>query len=111
MEIILAASCRSLTGSIATGYGYAIKKQGKKFISKQNSRGSVPAWGRLAFIIRCAELAQGKLTISDVRLPVKEFRAAILEAGKQPGFELSCRDGRKTLNAADVLYYQQMYNL
>ena len=111
MDIILNPTCKSFTGSFGCGYGYAIQKQRKKYVAKRNSNGTVPAWGRLAFIIRCAELAQGKLTISDVRLTVKEFRAAILEAGKQPGFELSCRDGRKTLNAADVLYYQQMYNL
>ena len=111
MEVILSPFCKELTGTITSVCGYAIQKQGGKYVAKRNSRGAIPYWGRLAFIIHCAKLAQQRLYLADIRVTAMEFRTAIVEARKEFGFELGCRKSTDTLNAADVLYYQQMYNL
>ena len=80
MEIILSKQCESLTGSLGQGFGYFIVRRGKRFFS-QRSRHSVPPDGHWRFILTCAQLAQNKLHIVDIRVSGKEFKAAISEAG------------------------------
>ena len=80
MEIILSKQCESLTGSLGQGFGYFIVRRGKRFFS-QRSRHSVPPDGHWRFILTCAQLAQNKLHIVDIRVSGKEIKAAISEAG------------------------------
>ena len=81
MEIILSKQCESLTGSLGRGFGYHIQKRKNGFFSKRNSKGVVPPDGHWRFIVTCAQLAQNKLHIVDIRVSGKEIKAAISEAG------------------------------
>ena len=104
MEIILSNQCQSLTGALGQGFGYSIQKQHGKFVSKRNSKGPIPRDGHLRFILACAELAQMKLHISDIRVPSWEFRTALCEAG----LPLSgARDIRHELSATDIINYRR----
>ncbi len=79
MEIILSKQCESLTGSLGRGFGYFIVRRGKRFFS-QRSRHSVPPEGHWRFILTCAELAQNKLHIADIRVSREELKQAMYEA-------------------------------
>ena len=79
MEIILSKQCESLTGSLGRGFGYFIVRRGKRFFS-QRSRHSVPPEGHWRFILTCAQLAQNKLHIADIRVSREELKQAMYEA-------------------------------
>ena len=79
MEIILSKQCESLTGSLGRGFGYFIVRRGKRFFS-QRSRQSVPPDGHWRFILTCAQLAQNKLHIADIRVSREELKQAMYEA-------------------------------
>ncbi len=79
MKIILSKQCESLTGSLGRGFGYFIVKRGDSFFS-QRSRHSVPPDGHWRFILTCAELAQHKLHIADIRVGWLELQTALYEA-------------------------------
>lgn len=79
MEIILSKQCESLQGSLGRGFGYFIVRRGKRFFS-QRSRHSIPPDGHWRFILTCAQLAQNKLHITDIRVPREELKQALYEA-------------------------------
>ena len=79
MKIILSKQCESLTGSLGRGFGYFIVRRGKRFFS-QRSRHSVPPDGHWRFIVTCAQLAQSKLHIADIRVSREELKQAMYEA-------------------------------
>lgn len=85
MEIILSKQCESITGSLGEGFGYAIQRRtnhdGKtRFWGVRQSNGKIPMDGHLRFIFTCAELAQAKLHITDIRVSGYELKAALNEA-------------------------------
>ena len=85
MEIILAPTCESLTGSLNKTHGYYIRKQQKKnskprFFGQRSSKGSVPPDGHWRFIADCAELAASGLIIADIRVSHDELFDALIEA-------------------------------
>ena len=89
MEIILSKQCKSLTGSLGRGFGYFIvarwsRKDVKFRFYSQRSKWDVPADGHLRFIFACAQLAQMKTHITDIRVPRKELAQALAEAGYSP---------------------------
>ena len=79
MRIILSEQCESLTGTLGRGYGYFIVKRGEAFYS-QRSRHYVPEDGHWRFIVLCAELAQNKLYIADIKVSREEVKKALYEA-------------------------------
>ena len=79
MEIILSQQCESLTGSLGRGFGYFIVKRKRRFYSVR-SKHSVPPDGHWRFILTCAQLAQNKLHIVDVKVPREELKSALYEA-------------------------------
>ena len=86
MEIILSKHCQALTGSLGRGFGYFIvgrwsRKDVKFRFYSQRSKWNVPKDGHLRFIFACAELAQMKTHITDIRVSRKELTDAIWEAG------------------------------
>ena len=111
MEIILSKQCESLTGTLGRGYGYCIQKQKDKFVSKRNSKGVVPNDGHLNFILTCADLAQSKLHIADIRVSAKEFRQACWQADRWYGAEVAKAKDSHVFNANDVLRFKQKWNL
>ena len=86
MEIILTKQCESLSGSLGKGFGYFIvgrwsRKDVRFRYYSQRSKWDVPTDGHIRFIIACAELAQMKTHITDIRVSRGELRDAIWEAG------------------------------
>ena len=81
MQIILSKQCESLTGSLGRGFGYAIVKRGNRFFAQRgNHNVSVPPDGHWRFIVTCAELAQNKLHIADIKVSREEVKKALYEA-------------------------------
>ena len=111
MEIILSKQCESLTGTLGRGYGYCIQKQKDKFVSKRNSKGSIPPDGHLRFILTCTTLAQAKLHIADIRVSAKEFRQACWQADRWYGAEVAKAKDSHVFNANDVLRFKQKWSL
>lgn len=108
MQIFLSKQCESLTGSLGSGYGYAVQKQKGGYYGKRNSKGNVPPDGHLRFILKCAELARMKLHIVDIRVPRIELQVALMEAGQYPA---SLRITQPEFNAEQVFNFKQKYKL
>ena len=108
MQLFLSKQCESLTGSLGSGYGYAVQKQRGGYYAKRNSKGIVPPDGHLRFILKCAELARMKMHIVDIRVPRLELQVALMEAGQYPA---SLRITQTELNAEQVINFKQRYKL
>ena len=80
MKIILSKQCESLTGMLNSSLGYHIEHRKNGFFSKRNQRGIVPPEGHWRFILTCAQLAQSKLHIADIRVSREELKQAMYEA-------------------------------
>ena len=80
MKIILSKQCESLTGMLNSSLGYHIEHRKNGFFSKRNQRGIVPPDGHWRFILTCAQLAQNKLYIADIRVSREELKQAMYEA-------------------------------
>ena len=80
MKIILSQQCESLTGMLNSSLGYHIEHRKNGFFSKRNQRGIVPPDGHWRFILTCAQLAQNKLHIADIRVSREELKQAMYEA-------------------------------
>ena len=115
MEIILSKQCEALTGSLGKGFGYSIQRRrdhkGRYHFYSQRSKWNVPRDGHLRFIFTCAELAQMRLHISDIRVPRKELAQALAEAGyKQDSNNvLGDNDLPEILSAADIIKIHRYY--
>lgn len=80
MEIFLSSTCKSLTGTLGRGFGYYIRSTKKGRFFGQRSKHSVPPDGHWRFIVACAQLAQAKLHIADIRVTNRELYEALREA-------------------------------
>ena len=101
MEIFLSKQCESLTGSLGRGFGYYIRSTKKGRYFGQRSKHSVPTDGHWRFIVTCAQLAQNKLHIADIKVSREELKQALLEAGHHTAMwhlELSIYNARDILN-------------
>ena len=113
MTIILSQQCESLTGTLGRGYGYCIEsrrtKKGSLYhYAKRNSKGPVPPSGHWRFIVLCAQLAQNRLHIADIRVKREELKQALYEAG----CFIAMQNLRKDIyNARDILNLKTTYSL
>ena len=80
MEIILARTCKSITGSLGKSYGYSITKRDGKFYSIRSPKGPRIRDGHLRFIFACAELARDGFLIADIDIRGEELLQAAREA-------------------------------
>lgn len=111
MELILSENVKSLTGSLGNGFGYSIRRRGKRFFAMKAPKGNVPPNGHLRFILACAELAQYGLHVTDISITAGEFKKAISEAKLMYGDALVKKSRRLKLNAEDVINYKKRYGL
>ena len=126
MEVILANTCLSFTGSPDRTLGYSIQRRKDGFFAKRNSKGFVPKDGHWNFICLCAELAQKHLYLSDIRVSHQELSEALSEAGLAPslrdsdipGFRDSglpssgaSDDSSKFFSASDILTLKERISL
>ena len=114
MEIFLSKQCESLTGSLGQGFGYHIQKRKNGFFAKRNSYGDIPRDGHLKFILSCAELAQSKLHITDIRVPSEELMYALWKAGRETLGDYIFTEPDKfpeTFHADDIVKFKNDYSL
>ena len=114
MEIILSTQCESLQGTLDAGLGYFIVKRGKRFYS-QRSRHFVPSDGHWRFIVTCAQLAQNKLHIADIKVGWLELESALYEAhhfiAKQQVRKNFAYQAKLTYDARDILNLKTTFSL
>ena len=112
MEIILSKQCESLIGALGKGYGYYIRraphKDGSVRFFSQRSKWDVPAGGHMRFIFTCAEIAQAKLHITDVKVTNRELFEALREAKH---FIAAQNIKLKTYNAQDIINLKNTFGL
>ena len=119
MEIFLTKQCKALTGSLGKGYGYFIQRRRSydgsvRFFSQRSKHPPIPADGHLRFIFACAELAQMKTHIADIRVSREELRKALDEAYQGDHCALlshHCDNLPEPLSATDVLTLKEKLNL
>ena len=120
MEIILSKQCEALYGSLGKGYGYYIRRAtdengSVRFFSQRSKHPPIPYDGHLRFIFACAELAQLKTHIADIRVPSRELCRALWEAGyyhlasRYPEFASSASESPDILSAADIINFRREY--
>lgn len=80
MEIILARTCKSLTGSLGKSYGYSVRRSGKQFFSVRSPKGPRIRDGHLRFIFACADMAQYNFHIANIDVEGEELLQAAREA-------------------------------
>ena len=110
MEIILSKQCESISGSLAGGFGYYIRRAPSKdgsvrFFSQRSKHRPIPADGHLRFIFACAEIAQAKLHITDIRVSGYELKAALQEDVLLAS--ALCVDVDNEYSAAEVLQFKK----
>ena len=109
MEIILSKQCESLTGSLGQGFGYFIVNRKGRFYAVR-SKHSVPPDGHWRFIVACAQLAQNKLHIADVKVANRELFEALREANLPSPAFLNWNNV-EIYNAADILNLKTTFGL
>ena len=107
MEIILSKNCLSLTGMLERGTGYFLVKRKERFYGQRSKYGAPPD-GHWRFIVLCAELAQNKLHIADIRVSREELKQALYEAHLFIAMQNLRLD---TYNANDILNLKTTFGL
>ena len=115
MQIILSRQCESLTGYLGQGFGYHIQRRSEhngkvSFWGVRKSKGAVPNNGHWRFILACANLAQNKLHIADVKVTNRELYEALREANLPTPAFLNWNNV-EIYNASDILNFKNKYNL
>ena len=115
MQLFLSKQCESLTGSLGSGYGYAVQKRKSGFYGVRNTRGTVPPDGHWRFIVACAQLACAKLHVTDIEVHWMELQTALYEAHLFQASEHVRRNYadkcKATYNAADILNLKTTFGL
>ena len=117
MEIILSKKCEALTGSLGKGFGYYIRRATDEngsvhFFSQRSKHPPIPRDGHLRFIFACADLAQMKTHIADIRVSRKELIYALWEAGYKTAGDYVYMEPRKfpeIFSASDIINYRRDY--
>ena len=120
MEIILTKQCEALTGSLGKGFGYYIRRArhedgSVRFFSQRSKHPPIPRDGHLRFIFACAELAQLKTHISDIRVSRMELSDALWEArfshliSRCSEFASSVSESPKIFSAADIINFRRKF--
>ena len=95
--------------------GYYIRSTKKGKFYAQRSKHFVPPDGHWRFIVICAELAQNKLYIADVKVTNRELESALYEAHYFIAYQVvrknfAYRD-KTTYNAEDILNLKTTFGL
>ena len=97
------------------GLGYHLEQRKNGFFAKRNSKGHVPPDGHWRFIVLCAELAQNKLYITDVKVDWLELQSALFEAKCFTASEQVRRNyaekNKATYDARDILNLKTPFGL
>ena len=107
MEIILARTCKSITGSLGKSYGYSITKRDGKFYSIRSPKGPRIRDGHLRFIFACAEMAKDGFLIADIDIRGEE----LLQAAREANVEMETILPDVQYNAHDIRRIKTYYEL
>lgn len=107
MEIILARTCKSITGSLGKSYGYSITKRDGKFYSIRSPKGPRIRDGHLRFIFACAELARDGFLIADIDIRGEE----LLQAAREADVEMETILPDEHYDAHDIRRIKTYYGL
>ena len=107
MEIILAKTCKSLTGSLGRIYGCSITRRDGKFVSIRNPKGPRIRDGHLRFIFACAELARDGFLVADIDIRGEE----LLQAAREADVEMETILPDVQYNAHDIRRIKTYYEL
>lgn len=107
MEIILARTCKSITGSLGKSYGYSITKRDGKFYSIRSPKGPRIRDGHLRIIFTCAELARDGFLIADIDIRGEE----LLQAAREANVEMETILPDVQYNAHDIRRIKTYYDL
>ena len=107
MEIILAKTCKSITGSLGKSFGYSITKRDGKFYSIRSPKGPRIRDGHLRFIFACAELARDGFLIADIDIRGEE----LLQAAREADVEMETILPDVQYNAHDIRRIKTYYGL
>ena len=115
MVVYLSEQCESLRGSLGNHLGYALQHQRGKFVSKRNSKGTIPPDGHWRFILACAKLAQNKLYATDIQISWTELYDALYEAlyfiSAGHVKRLAENGVKRTYNATDIINLKHTFSL
>lgn len=107
MEIILARTCKSITGSLGKSYGYSITKRDGKFYSIRSPKGPRVRDGHLRFIFACARMARDGFLIADIDIRGEE----LLQAAREAHVELESIESEEHYDAHDIRRIKTYYEL
>lgn len=115
MEVILSNQCEALSGTIQRNLGYHLTMRGKRCFAKRYSKGSVPSYGHWAFIVLCAQMAQQKLYVTDIKINWLELQTALYEAKCFTASEMVRRNyadkGKAYYDADDIINLKITFGL
>jgi hypothetical protein len=115
MKVILSNQCEAISGTIQRKLGYHLTMRGKSCFAIRNSKGSVPSYGHWAFIVLCAQMAQQRLHITDIKINWLELQTALYEAKCFTASEMVRRNyadkGKANYDAADILNLKTTFSL
>ena len=81
MELILSKHCEDISGSLGRQFGYHISHRKNGFFVIRNAKSKVPPDGHWKMICACANLAEMKLHVTDIKVSADEVADALSEAG------------------------------
>ena len=114
MELILSKHCEDISGSLGRQFGYHISHRKNGFFVIRNAKSKVPPDGHWKMICACANLAEMKLHVTDIKVSADEVADALSEAGlTTPGYCLRAypEDYPKEFNTNDILNFKKRFNL
>ena len=114
MELILSKHCESLTGCLGRQFGYHIKHRKNGFFAERNPNSEVPPDGHWKMICACADLAEMKLHVTDIKVNAEEVAVALKEAGlTTPAYCLYAypADYPQVFNEYDIINLKNRFNL
>ena len=115
MKVTLSEQCLSLAGMLERGLGYHLQRRKNGFFAKRNTKGFVPPDGHWRFIVLCAEMAQNKLYITDIKVYCEEVSLALREAHHFIASDAVCQNADRNLkafyDARDILNLKTTFSI